>query len=248
MNTPSGNMRAGWVRRTTMLSIVLVVAICWWWIIQLARDMYGPMTGASAWMMTSSWDWSHVTLLFMMWSAMMVAMMVPTAAPTLWRCAPVVHIGAIVAGYIFVWTLFSLAATVAQRLMSAASLLTPMMEPSMPIVAGGLLVIAGVYQLLPFKRTCLASCRMSTAGIACLEPSPTRIVAAFRSGTRHGLTCLGCCWALMLLLFAGGVMNLAVITTLTAIVLFEKLAPFGMSSTLISGGALIGLGVWTIAR
>jgi predicted metal-binding membrane protein len=247
MNTASGDRRRGWV---TTASIIVVVALCWWWIIQLARDMYGPMTGASAWMMTasSSDDWRHITLLFMMWSAMMVAMMVPSAAPTLWRCASELHVGALVAGYVFVWTLFSVAATVTQRVMSATDLLTPMMEPSMPAVAGGLLLIAGVYQLLPFKRTCLASCRASSAGGACVDRSPARIVAAFRSGTRHGLTCLGCCWALMLLLFAGGVMNLAVIATLTAIVFFEKVAPFGMTSTLVSGAALVGCGVWTIAR
>jgi predicted metal-binding membrane protein len=248
MNTANGDTGAGWTRWTrwtTTVAIVIVVVLCWWWIIALARDMYGPMTGASAWMMTASWDWQHVILLFAMWSAMMVAMMVPSAAATLWRCASVFPIGALVAGYVWIWTLFSVAATVAQRVMSATDLLTPMMEPSMPVVAGGLLLIAGIYQLLPFKRTCLASCR---ATAACVEPSPSRIVAAFRSGTRHGVTCLGCCWALMLLLFAGGVMNLAVIASVSAIVFFEKVAPFGMTSTLVSGGALIGLGVWTIAR
>jgi predicted metal-binding membrane protein len=241
MNTASGDPH-GWA---TTASIIAVVALCWWWIIQLARDMYGPMTGASAWMMTGSWDWAHLTLLFAMWSAMMVAMMVPSAAPALWRCAPALHIGALVAGYVFIWALFSVAATVTQRVMSLTHLLTPMMEPSMPAVAGGLLLIAGIYQLLPFKRACLSSCR-TTAG--CVAPSPLEVVAAFRSGTRHGLTCLGCCWALMLLLFAGGVMNLAVIATLTAIVFFEKVAPFGMTSTIVSGVALIGLGAWTIAR
>jgi predicted metal-binding membrane protein len=242
MNTASGDTRGGWA---TTISIVVVVALCWWWIILLARDMYGPMTGASAWMMTPSWDWQHIALLFVMWSAMMVAMMVPSAAPTLWRCASPFHVGALVAGYVFIWTLFSIAATVTQRVMNVTDLLTPMMEPSMPAVAGGLLLIAGVYQLLPFKRRCLASCRTANA---CLERSPARIIAAFRSGTRHGLTCLGCCWALMLLLFAGGVMNLAVIATLTAIVFFEKVAPFGVTSTLVSGVALVGFGVWTIAR
>ncbi len=242
MNTASSDTRAGWA---TTVSIVVVVALCWWWIIALARDMYGPMTGPSAWMMTTSWDWQHIMLLFAMWSAMMVAMMVPSGAPTLWRCASAFHIGAVVAGYVVIWTLFSVVATVAQRLMSATDLLTPMMEPSMPAVAGGLLLLAGIYQLLPFKRTCLASCRTAAA---CVDSSPPRIVAAFRSGTRHGVTCLGCCWALMLLLFAGGVMNLAVIVSVSAIVCFEKVGRFGVASTRVSGGALIALGVWTIAR
>jgi predicted metal-binding membrane protein len=246
MSTADSDARAGWA---TTAAIILVVALCWWWIIALARDMYGPMTGASAWMMTTTWDWSHITLLFAMWATMMIAMMVPAAAPTLWRCASALHVGALVAGYVFIWTLFSIAATAAQRVMSITDLLTPMMEPSAPAVAGGLVLIAGVYQLLPFKRTCLTSCRMTaSSAAACVELSPSRLAAAFRSGIRHGVTCLGCCWALMLLLFAGGVMNLAVIVAVTAMVFLEKVAPFGILSTSVSGVALIGLAVWTIVR
>ena len=71
---------------------------------------------------------------------------------------------------------------------------------------------------------------------------------AFRMGLQHGAYCVGCCWALMLLLFAGGVMNLTVIAALTAFVAFEKLAPFGMHGARISGVLLIVAGLWMIVR
>jgi predicted metal-binding membrane protein len=253
MNTVPDRARDYWLAGGALL---LVVALCWAWVIPMAVDMYGSMTGASAWMMTTQWDWTHVVLLFAMWSAMMVAMMVPSATPMIVQCAksmaeetsaarPLFGIGAFAAGYVFVWTLFSAAATIAQRVLSEAELLTPMMEPAMPAVASGLLLAAGVYQLLPFKRRYLSSCRSVSA---CVTRPPKAVCDAFRMGTRHGLSCLGCCGVLMLLLFAGGVMNLLVIAALTLIVIIEKVAPFGMRSTRVSGGLLIGLGIWTIAR
>jgi predicted metal-binding membrane protein len=230
---------------------LLVVVLCWSWVVAMAVDMYGRMSGAAAWMMTAHWDWLHVGLLFSMWSAMMVAMMLPSEAPTLLQYArsvgarPASRISAFAAGYVFVWMLFSAAATIVQRLMTEAQWLTPMMEPAMPALAGGLLLGAGLYQFLPVKHVCLTSCR---AAAACVDGPRSRVTDAFRIGARHGLSCLGCCWALMLLLFAGGVMNLAGIAALTLIVLFEKVAPFGVRSTPVSGGLLIGVGLWVIAR
>ena len=142
--------------------------------------------------------------------------------------------------------LFSLVATLAQRAMYALHLLSPMMEPTTTALAGGLLLAAGGYQLLPFKRTCLASCR-TTAGLAG-RPEDRTVAEAFRGGMRYGRACLASNWLLMLLLFAGGVMNLAVIAALTAVVLFEKVAPIGMQSTWGTGGLLIGLSLWMLGR
>jgi predicted metal-binding membrane protein len=238
-------------------ALLLVVMFCWSWVVTMAVDMYGRMSGAAAWMMTAHWDWRHVGLLFSMWSAMMVAMMSPSEVPTLLQYArsvpvesedarPASRISACAAGYVFVWMLlFSAAATIGQRAMTEAHWLTPMMEPAMPGLAGGLLLGAGLYQFLPVKHACLTSCRSAAA---CVEGPRTGVIEALRIGARHGLSCLGCCWVLMLLLFAGGVMNLAVIAALTLIVLFEKVAPFGMRSTSLSGGLLIGLGLWVIAH
>ncbi len=237
-------------------ALLFVVTLCWSWVVTMAVDMYGRMTGAAAWMMTAHWDWLHVGLLYSMWSAMMVAMMLPSTAPALLQYArsvpvesegtrPASSISAFAAGYVFVWMLFSAAATIVQRVMTEAQLLTPMMEPAMPALAGGLLLGAGLYQFLPVKHMCLSFCRSPAA---CVDRRRTGVVEAFRIGARHGLSCLGCCWVLMLLLFAGGVMNLAVIVALTLIVFFETVAPCGMRSTPVSGGLLIGLGLWIIAR
>ena len=105
----------------------------------MAGDMYGPMTGAAAWMMTRRWDWPHMALLFAMWSAMMVGMMVPSAVAAIVsdgrtpRGTPAGSVAptcAFVAAYVLVWMLFSLAATLAQRALYELRLLSPMMEPA----------------------------------------------------------------------------------------------------------------------
>jgi predicted metal-binding membrane protein len=155
---------------------------------------------------------------------------------------PVAPACAFVAAHFLVWMLFSLAATLAQRVMYELHLLSPMMEPATTALAGGLLLAAGVYQLLPFKRTCLASCR----GLATLRLQGRTVAEAFRAGMHYGRACLASNWLLMLLLFAGGVMNLAVIAALTGVVLFENVAPLGMRSTWATGGLLVGLSVWML--
>ena len=237
--------------RVVAASLLILVALCWWWIVAMAGDMYGPMTGAAAWMMTRRWDWPHMALLFAMWSAMMVGMMLPSAVTAIvsygrthhrtpaTRVAPM---GAFVAAYVLVWMLFSLATTLAQRVLYELHLLTPMMEPATTALAGGLLLTAGVYQLLPFKRTCLASCR----DLAGLWRQDRTSAEAFRIGMHYGRACLASNWLLMLLLFAGGVMNLALIAALTGIVLFEKVAPPGVRSTWVTGGVLVGLSFWML--
>ena len=238
-------------------ALLIMVTLCWSWIVPMARDMYGPMTGSAAWMMTTRWDWPHLMLLFAMWSAMMAGMMLPSTLPTVLlyassiRSEPAapragIRVYAFVAGYVFVWTLFSVAATIAQRVMTDRLLLTPMMEPATPGLAAGLLLAAGAYQLLPIKRTCLASCR-SRAEFLTWRRNPG-VARAFRAGVQHGRSCLACNWALMLLLFASGVMNLAAIAALTGIVLLEKVAPFGMRTPAVSGGLLVGLALWILAR
>jgi predicted metal-binding membrane protein len=147
------------------------------------------------------------------------------------------------AGYLLVWTLFSVAATALQRALSAVLALDPMMEPATPIVAAVILAIAGLYQLTPLKRACLRRCRSPLAYL--LQQWRPGTWDAFRLGARHGSYCLGCCWALMLLLFAGGVMNLYTILALTLLVLVEKFAPFGEHTASVSGVTLLAIASWT---
>jgi predicted metal-binding membrane protein len=240
----------------TLIAVTVVLPLaCWAWVVAMARDMYGPMTGASAWMMTVTWDGPRLLLLWAMWAAMMAAMMLPTMTPALLLYAQAMRrrenvtdaparIYGLAAGYVLVWALFSVGATILQRVLSHTSLLTMMMEPASPQVAAVLLLVAAVYQWTPLKAACLHHCRspltLFTAGWR------EGRAGAFRMGVEQGLYCLGCCWALMLLLFAGGVMNLVVILGLTAWVAIEKMAPFGRQSARVSGALLAGLAIWLL--
>jgi predicted metal-binding membrane protein len=120
------------------------------------------------------------------------------------------------------------------------------LEPATPVAAAVVLLVAGAYQMTPWKRACLQSCRAPVAFLT--RHWRTGVGGAFRMGAVHGAYCLGCCWALMLILFAGGVMNLAVITGLTVWVLIEKLAPFGQQSARVSGALLIVIAGWMLWR
>jgi predicted metal-binding membrane protein len=113
-------------------------------------------------------------------------------------------------------------------------------------VGAALLLLAGGYQLTPLKRACLRACQ-SPLGFL-MSRWRAGSAGAFRMGLEHGAYCVGCCWALMLLLFVGGVMNLTVILALTIFVAFEKLAPFGMPTARISGVLLIAAGLWLLVR
>jgi predicted metal-binding membrane protein len=240
-------------RGTLAIILVAIPLAAWTWIAVMARDMYGSMQGASAWMMSTEWDLARVVLLWAMWAVMMTAMMLPTAAPLILLYAsamrrnaavraPARRVYALALGYIFVWTLFSVAATALQRVLATGLVLTPMMEPATPIAGAAILAIAGVYQLTPLKRACLRACR-SPLGFM-MQRWRDGIAAAFRLGVEHGIHCFGCCWALMLILFAGGVMNLVVIIALTAWVLVEKLAPFGERTATASGVLLLAVAIW----
>jgi len=244
--------------RTVLIAILATVtAACWWWIVPMARDMYGPMTGPSAWMMTPRWDTPHLLLLAAMWIVMMAGMMLPSAAPMLLLYAgsarsraggahATVRIYAMAAGYVLVWATFSVGATLLQRLLSSLLVLSPMMEITNPLISGALLVMAGLYQFTPLKHACLASCSSPVAFL--MRRWRDGRLAAFRLGVEHGVVCVGCCWALMLLLFAGGVMNLTVIAALTAFVLIEKLTRFGPRSVQITGTGLVVFGLWVMTR
>jgi predicted metal-binding membrane protein len=222
----------------------------------MARDMYGAMSGPSAWMMTRVWDPPHVTLLGAMWIVMMIGMMLPSVAPVLliyagvMRSSPegpraALRVYPMTAGYLLVWVGFSLAATALQRALGS-TVLTPMMTLQSSMAAASLFVVAAIYQLTPVKEACLASCRSPMTFI--LERMRPGAIGAFRLGVEHGLYCVGCCWALMLLLFAGGIMNLWTIAALMLVVLVEKLEPFGLRTRQLSAVGLMGAAVWMLVR
>jgi predicted metal-binding membrane protein len=194
----------------------------------------------------------YFALLLAMWVVMMLGMMLPSAAPTLLLYAmvlrksatgenPAGRIYSFAAGYALTWTAFSVLAAVVQVLLAQLQVLTPMMQSGSRLFSGALLIVAGVYQLTPAKFSCLTSCRTPAAFITTHWRQGKS--GALYMGIEHGLICLGCCWALMLLLFAGGVMNLYCIAAIEAVVLLEKLTTlrdFGRFTAAI----LVAAGIW----
>ena len=223
----------------------------------MTRDMYGAMAGPSAWMMTSVWDGKHLLLLWTMWAVMMAAMMLPAAWPmlamygTFWdRQLPNArhsgHLYLFAGGYVLVWALYSVLATIIQRVLAGLLLLSPMMELASPTASAAFLILGGVYQMTPLKRVCLRLCRSPVSFL--FQNWRPGAMGALRMGLAHGAYCVGCCWALMLLLFVGGVMNLYVIAALTTLVAVEKIAQIGELGSRLTGGAMIALAVWILAR
>ena len=205
-----------------------------------------------------SWSAADFGLMFVMWAVMMVAMMAPSATPMLLmfaalnrrrkeREAPYVPTGVFLAGYVIVWAAFSLAATTGNWGLHQASLLTSMMgEATSGYLGGGLLLLAGVFQWSPLKYACLKQCRTPMGFLMTSWRDGHR--GALRMGLEHGAYCLGCCWALMLLLFVLGIMNLVWIAALAAFVLAEKVAPKGEWVARITGVLMAGWGIWAIVN
>lgn len=155
--------------------------------------------------------------MFFMWLVMMAAMMLPSAAPVILLYTTIARRSAsagsapfapslFVLGYLAIWSVFSLAAVLAQFFLEWTTLLSPMMESSSAVLSGILLIGAGIYQFTPLKHSCLRLCRSPLDFLTSHWRSGNR--GAFVMGVRHGIYCLGYCWGLMLLLFVGGIMNL----------------------------------------
>lgn len=178
--------------------------------------------------------WLDLALLFAMWVIMMVAMMTPAVGPMTYafatinrrrreRAEPYVATAIFVAGYVLAWAGFSAATTALQVALHHFGLLDPMMTQTSPALSAALFFAAGLYQWSSLKETCLTRCR-STDGfiLSHWQEGPDGAVVM---GLKHGLYCIGCCTPLMMLLFAGSVMDLRWVAGLTALVMIEKLLP-----------------------
>jgi len=197
-----------------------------------------------------------VTGLFLMWTEMMVAMMVPTAAPMILTFAmvnrrrreqerPFVPTGIFLLGYLVVWTGFSILATLAQWGLHSAALISHAMVSTSPLFGGILLLAAGVFQWTPLKQRCMIHCRSPLSFF--LTEWRDGKAGALWMGLKHGIYCTGCCWALMLLLFLLGVMNIWWIAAITLFVLAEKLLPKSAALSRASGLLLALWGLWLVA-
>ena len=215
--------------------IIVITALAWIYLIIMPMGAESRLVDA--------------TLMFLMWAVMMVAMMLPSAAPMLSTYARIAspregsrayHVWMFAAGYFVVWTAFSLAATVLQYGLQSAAIISNGLRTTS--VAGGIiLVAAGIYQLTPLKNVCLKRCRTPIGFF--MTNWRDGAGGAFKMGLEHGWFCTGCCWMLMALLFVAGVMNLAWVAAISVLVLLEKVAPFGWAIARVSGVAMVAAGL-----
>ena len=239
-------------RYIVIAGIAGIAAIAWAYIVYLDRSNSGMAMGMNMADMRV-WTGADFLLMFLMWAVMMVAMMVPTAAPMVLTFAsvnrkrresrqPYVPTTVFLAGYVATWAGFAILATAGNWGLHQASLLSSMMgESTNAYLGGGLLLAAGAFQWSPLKRACLNQCR-SPLGFIMTSWRDGK-GGALRMGLEHGAFCLGCCWMLMGLLFVLGVMNLVWVAALAAFVLAEKVLPKAAWFTRATGVALAAWGI-----
>lgn len=248
------------LRRDRLLVIsclLLVVVLSWAYLLagaglsmQAMGDMLAPMS-------TEPWTLGYAVLVLVMWAVMMAAMMLPSAAPMILLYTTIARrrsergetasasSGVVFAfGYLAIWAAYSLAATALQFALEKAALMSPTMQTTSIVLAGAVLIAAGLYQWTPLKRACLRYCSSPLAFIMTHWRPGT--AGAFAMGLRHGTLCVGCCWLIMLLLFVGGIMNFAWIAGIAVFVLIEKLLPAGHWIGQTAGALLIVWGAVTL--
>lgn len=241
-----------------LFAILVTAAAAWLYLLGAGR-IPALMTG----MDMADMDMAHAVqpaprdavLLFVMWSVMMVAMMLPSAAPMILLFSRVGaarstrgerHTGVVffAVGYLLVWFGFSGVAAGLQWTLHSLAVLSADMRAISPFATGVIMIGAGVYQWLPLKQSCLRQCRSPFSFMATSWREGR--AGALQMGLGHGVFCVGCCWTLMALLFVGGVMNLAWVAAISILVLIEKVVPAGVIIGRVAGVCLIGAGIFTI--
>ena len=239
--------------------IVGVTALAWAYLVHLRRQMSVPTDAmtimASMGMATDApLDAADLFMTWVMWSVMMIGMMSASAAPVVLLFAGTqarrdrhgvrVAVPVFVLGYLLIWLTFSAAAALAQSALHQAALLSPAMTIVSSRLSGAILIGAGVYQLTPAKSACLRHCQSPLGFLMSNWSDGAR--GAVRMGLRHGLYCLGCCWAAMGVLFVVGVMNLAWVGLLTVFILLERFGRPGMLAARVGGIVMVAAGVFLV--
>jgi predicted metal-binding membrane protein len=241
-------------------ALLVTVLAAWLYLFHLSAMMPGmDMADMPGMAMPRYHTWSlvEVVLLFVMWAVMMIAMMVPAAAPMVLTFAMVqrtrreqdraaIPTVVFLLGYAVVWMAYAAAAALAQWRLHEAGFLSAAMASTSARLGGALLLVAGVFQWTPLKHACLAKCR-SPLSFVMTEWRDGR-AGAFVMGMRHGAYCVVCCWALMALLFVAGVMNLLWVAGLAVFVLAERVLPGGLVVGRIGGALLLVAGVVLLVR
>jgi predicted metal-binding membrane protein len=240
-----------------LAAILAVGGVAWSYLVLTAAHLNMDGAADATMGMSSPWTAHTAFLTFIMWAIMMLAMMLPSAAPMVLTYAAVVgrvapgqgkwsSVAVFAAAYLLVWLGFSLGATLLQWSLERAAVLSSTTIALGPMLGGMLLIVAGLYQISPLKEFCLRNCQSPLTFVA--SNWGPGMAGSLRMGVRHGAYCVGCCWALMLLLFVGGVMNLLWVAAISAFVLLEKL--IGQGTRLgrwLSGGALVLAGAVLLA-
>jgi predicted metal-binding membrane protein len=230
-----------------------VAALSWLYLylqMQLTEDM-ADMAPA----MFAPWTATDFALNLAIWWVMMPGMMLPSAAPMILTFAavnqrkrergqPFVQTMVFTAGYLVAWGLFGVFATLADWALERAALISPMTGRMTPILAAVVVIAAGIYQLTPLKSVCLTHCRSPFDFV--LNHWRDGASGALRMGLEHGLYCLGCCWFLMALMFAAGIMSLLWMAVIAVFILLEKLLPVGTWLARAGGVAMLGFGVYLL--
>jgi predicted metal-binding membrane protein len=257
-------------RAIVIAALAMLTALAWaylWW---LADDMemggmdmsgfrmipagMGLMAPAAA-----PWKAIEFAFVFAMWAVMMIGMMTPSAAPMIMIYArvgrqaaqqgkPLAASAYFAGGYLIAWIGFAVLATWAQWALDRSGLLTPTMAGANDVFGGAVLIAAGLYQWMPHKDACLRHCQAPLWFIQRYGGFRADARGALALGLRHGGYCIGCCWALMALLFVGGVMNVVWIAALAILVLAEKVVPAGRAVSRVAGLGLVAAGIWFIVH
>ncbi|MGH6770138.1 MAG: DUF2182 domain-containing protein [Xanthobacteraceae bacterium] len=256
-------------RAVVFVALSVITLLAWAYTLKLAADMDMGGMAMSGFRMATSFltmfmapspqPWSASEFLFttLMWIVMTIGMMTPSIAPMVLLYArvgrqaalqgrPLAATGWFALGYFLSWSAFSVVAALAQWALERATLLTPMMASASARLGGVVLIVAGIYQWTPAKDTCLRFCQAPLSFIQRHGGFRRTAAGSLGLGMRHGFYCIGCCWALMALLFVGGVMNVLWIAALAIFVLAEKLIPLGRVVARVAGSALIVAGCWLL--
>jgi predicted metal-binding membrane protein len=225
------------------IGVLLVLVLSWTYLLWMDWGMRHMSEAADMLLMPRMVDWSatDLVLVFLMWALMMAAMMLPSAFPSIRLYARVRgNPAGFVTGYLLAWFGFAALATLAQWRLLEAALVTPMMTSVSTPLSAGLLIAAGLFQLTPLKDACLTRCR-SPLGL--LLAGYANRSGALGEGFRNGMYCVGCCFALMGILFVVGVMNLLCVFLIAAYIAIEKVAP---RTALLSRGMGALLCLWGV--
>ncbi|MER3404865.1 MAG: hypothetical protein C4289_06610 [Chloroflexota bacterium] len=241
-------------RRPFLVSVILLSALAWLALLLWGASPYAWLLNHQALDTVPAQSAARLLVAVTGWTVMTVAMMLPTSLPLISLFAALTRrhsghswlVGLLIAGYLAVWGFFGLLVHVADLGLHLAVAAAPALRDPAGFLGAGTLLVAGVYQFTPLKHRCLEQCRSPFSFVISHWHGRQLRVEAFRLGLHHGRYCLGCCWSLMLLMFAVGAGNIAWMLALGAVIATEKNLPQGRRLSTPLGIVLLGAGAFML--